>query len=228
MKTEQNVIVRRSEYRPPEFMVDSVDLCFDLDPTQTEVKATLQMRRNTLGAMSDTPLVLDGEQLELLSVLVDGQQLSNAQYKAEDDKLTIEPGCLPPSNQTFTLTTTSRTNPQTNSSLTGLYESNGNLYTQCEAEGFRRITWFLDRPDIMSRFTVTLRGDKSAYPVMLSNGNLIEAGDIPGKAGWHQARWEDPFAKPSYLFALVAGNLVVSEREVKTASGKPRLLQIWV
>ena len=228
MKTEQPVIVRRSEYRPPEFMIDSVDLCFDLDPTQTEVTATLQMRRNTLGAMADTPLVLDGEQLELLTVLVDGQPVHNDQYAVQDDTLTIQPECLPPSNQTFTLTTTSRINPQSNSSLSGLYESNGNLYTQCEAEGFRRITWFLDRPDVMARYTVTLRGDKSAYPVMLSNGNLLEESEIATKPGWHQARWEDPFAKPSYLFALVAGNLVVSERQVKTASGKPRLLQIWV
>ena len=113
-----------------------------------------------------------------------------------------------------------------NTTLSGLYVSSGNFFTQCEAEGFRRITYFLDRPDVMASYTVTLRADKAAYPVLLSNGNLVDSGDLPD--GRHFAKWEDPFRKPSYLFALVAGKLVAIEETITTGSGKEKLLQVWV
>ncbi len=228
MKTDQTVIVRRSEYQAPEFLIDTVELLFDLDASNTQVEASLTVRRNGSSATSTPPLKLDGEQLQLLSVSIDGNLISNDQLRISDDSLEIPAGLLPADDRAFTLVTVSQLSPKANTSLSGLYASNGNLYTQCEAEGFRRITWFLDRPDVMSRYTVTLRGDQAVFPVLLSNGNLIESSPCPDRDGWHQARWEDPFAKPSYLFALVAGNLVVSERQVTTGSGKPRLLQIWV
>ena len=126
----------------------------------------------------------------------------------------------------FELTLESTCNPAENTTLSGLYVSGGNFFTQCEAEGFRRITYFLDRPDVMATYTVTLRADKADYPVLLSNGNLIEEGDLEN--GRHFARWEDPFKKPSYLFALVAGKLVKLEQRMKTGSGKEKLLQVWV
>lgn len=228
MKTDQTIIVRRTAYSPPDFLIDTVELIFDLDAADTCVSSTMHIRRNPTVSAADTALLLDGEQLELVSLKINGNPVANDQYQVSDDSLKISAASIPSDEAGFTLQTVSRTEPQANTSLSGLYESNGNLYTQCEAEGFRRITWFLDRPDVMSRFTVTLRGEKSKFPVLLSNGNLVAESDVSNRAGWHQASWEDPFAKPSYLFALVAGDLVVSERQVKTGSGLPRLLQIWV
>ncbi|MCO2636945.1 aminopeptidase N, partial [Pseudomonas aeruginosa] len=127
---------------------------------------------------------------------------------------------------TFDLTLESACAPDQNTTLSGLYVSSGNFFTQCEAEGFRRITYFLDRPDVMASYTVVLRADKAAYPVLLSNGNLVDSGDLPD--GRHFAKWEDPFRKPSYLFALVAGKLVAIEERITTGSGKEKLLQVWV
>ncbi len=223
MKTDQSIIVRRSAYEPPAFLIDDVELCFELDLRATLVQARLRVRRNPAVPQPDLPLLLNGDGLELVDLSLDDQPLAQTRYQLTPDSLSI--ANVP---DAFTLTTRVRVDPTANTTLNGLYASNRNLYTQCEAEGFRRITWFPDRPDVMSRYTVTLRAEKSRFPVLLSNGNLISQADIVDRPGWHEARWEDPFAKPSYLFALVAGNLVVSERTVKTASGKPRLLQIWV
>ncbi len=159
-----------------------------------------------------------GEQLEFVSASVDGAQHA---ARAHASGLTVEN--VPAE---FELTLVNLCNPAANTTLSGLYVSNGNFFTQCEAEGFRRITYFLDRPDVMAVFTVTLRADKAACPVLLSNGNLLEQGDLPD--GRHFARWEDPFRKPSYLFALVAGKLVALEERLHSRSGKEKLLQVWV
>jgi aminopeptidase N len=160
-----------------------------------------------------------GEQLEFVSAEIDGQPFANAHAHEHGLLLDNVP-------DQFELTLTSLCNPAENTTLSGLYVSGGNFFTQCEAEGFRRITYFLDRPDVMATFTVTLRASKADYPVLLSNGNLLEEGDLPD--GRHFARWEDPFRKPSYLFALVAGKLVALEERVKSGSGKEKLLQVWV
>ncbi|MBN3736954.1 aminopeptidase N, partial [Burkholderia sp. Tr-20390] len=157
--------------------------------------------------------------LEFLGAWLDGAP--HGAVRAHEHGLTVEN--VP---EAFELTLESACAPDQNTTLSGLYVSSGNFFTQCEAEGFRRITYFLDRPDVMASYTVTLRADKAAYPVLLSNGNLIDSGDLPD--GRHFAKWEDPFRKPSYLFALVAGKLVAIEETITTGSGKEKLLQVWV
>ncbi|MDR3100918.1 MAG: aminopeptidase N, partial [Paraburkholderia sp.] len=216
--TATPTVIRREDYAPPAFLIDTVDLEFDLAPERTIVKSTLRVRRNP-DARPAPHLELMGEQLEFIGAQIDGKTCENV--RAHEHGLTVEN--VP---DAFTLTLTGACNPEANTTLSGLYVSSGNFFTQCEAEGFRRITWFLDRPDVMSTYTVTLRADKTASPVLLSNGNLIEAGDLPD--GRHYAKWEDPFRKPSYLFALVAGKLVALEERIKTGSGKEKLLQVWV
>jgi aminopeptidase N len=211
-------VIRRADYAPPAFLIDTVALEFDLVPDRTVVRNTMRVRRNP-DASRAMHLELMGEQLEFVSAEIDGQPFTNAH--AHDHGLLLD---NVPDN--FELTLTSICNPAANTTLSGLYVSGGNFFTQCEAEGFRRITYFLDRPDVMATFTVTLRASKADYPVLLSNGNLLEEGDLPD--GRHFARWEDPFRKPSYLFALVAGKLVALEERVKSASGKEKLLQVWV
>ncbi|MEX3811746.1 aminopeptidase N [Paraburkholderia sp. BR13439] len=211
-------VIRRADYAPPAFLIDTVALEFDLVPERTVVRNTMRVRRNP-DASRAAHLELMGEQLEFVSAEIDGQPFPNAHPHEHGLLLDNVP-------DSFELTLTSICNPAENTTLSGLYVSSGNFFTQCEAEGFRRITYFLDRPDVMASFTVTLRASKADYPVLLSNGNLLEEGDLPD--GRHFARWEDPFKKPSYLFALVAGKLVALEERVKTGSGKEKLLQVWV
>ena len=190
---------RLADYRPPDFLIDEVALDFDLGDTETLVKSHLQLRRNPEAATAAAPLRLDGEELALVAISLDGDPLAPGDYALEAD------GTLVIANvpDAFALDITARIHPETNTQLSGLYMSGGNYCTQCEPEGFRRITWFLDRPDVMSRFTVTIRADKSRYPVLLSNGNPSGSGDLAD--GRHFAKWVDPHPKPSYLFALVAG-----------------------
>jgi aminopeptidase N len=216
--TATPTVIRREDYAPPAFLIDTVELEFDLVPERTIVTSTLRVRRNP-AANPAAHLELMGEQLEFIGAAIDGQPY--AAVRAHEHGLTIEN--VP---DAFELTLTGACDPAANTTLSGLYVSSGNFFTQCEAEGFRRITWFLDRPDVMATYTVTLRADKTAYPVLLSNGNLIAEGDLPD--GRHYAKWEDPFRKPSYLFALVAGKLVALEERIKSGSGKEKLLQVWV
>ncbi len=213
-------VIHRQDYAPPAFLIDTVDLAFDLSAERTLVTNRMTVRRNP-DAAPGQPLSLTGEQLKLVSATIDGQRVSPRQAGTE-----LHFDALPDATTAFTLTLETTCSPATNTSLSGLYVSNGNFFTQCEAEGFRRISYFLDRPDVMSIYTVTLRADKAAYPVLLSNGNLLEAGDLPD--GRHFARWEDPFRKPSYLFALVAGKLERIEETIVDATGKQKLLQVWV
>lgn len=216
LRTDTPVTVYRKDYTPPAFAVDHVDLVLDLDPQRTIVTSTLKLQRT---GPADAPLVLSGEALELIGITLDGQPFTS--YRADDDTLTLT--SLPAQG---TLEITAACNPAANTTLSGLYVSNGNFFTQCEAEGFRRITYFLDRPDVMTTYRVTLRADRAACPVLLSNGNLLSQSDLPD--GRHEAVWEDPFRKPSYLFALVAGKLERIEEKIVSASGKEKLLQVWV
>ena len=210
-------VIKRADYQAPAYWIRTVELTFDLDPAKTIVASRMTVERNA--AVAAQPLQLHGEALTLLRVLVNGQSVS---FRNEDDLLTIEN--LP--DGTFTLEIRNTCAPDKNSQLSGLYNSGGGFFTQCEAEGFRRITFFLDRPDVMAVYTVTLRASKAAYPVLLSNGNLVEQGDLDG--GRHFAKWHDPFPKPSYLFALVAADLVAREQHIRTRAGRDHLLQVWV
>ncbi|MCF6188402.1 MAG: aminopeptidase N, partial [Desulfobulbaceae bacterium] len=216
MTTKKTIFLK--DYTPPPYLVDSVDLRFELDPASTQVTATLQMRA---GVANPGPLALAGEQLELLSVHLDGASLSEDTYDYTDGELRIAQ--VP---QQFELRITNRINPEANTALEGLYRSSGNYCTQCEAEGFRRITCYPDRPDVMAVFTTTIIGGRTDCPVMLSNGNLVEEGELDD--GRHFVRWHDPFKKPSYLFALVAGNLVCIEDDFTTMSGRKVGLYIYV
>ncbi|MBK3798911.1 aminopeptidase N [Azospirillum brasilense] len=214
--------IRLQDYRPPAHLIDTVDLFFDLGEEVTTVRAQLGLRRNpACDGAAALPLTLDGQRLELVSVALNGQPLGDADYTVTPDHLTVH--SVP---ETFTLETVVRIKPQENTALEGLYKSSGNFCTQCEAEGFRKITYFADRPDVMARYTTTITADKARYPVLLSNGNLIESGDLPD--GRHRAVWEDPFPKPCYLFALVAGSLVHQEDRFRTASGRDVTLRIYV
>ena len=210
-------VIHRADYRPPAFWIRHVDLVFDLDPASTLVASTMRIERNR--TVAHGPLRLHGQELTLLRVLVDGIAVASIQ---DSDELVID--AAPDAD--FTLEILSRCAPDANTALSGLYTSGGSFFTQCEAEGFRRITYFLDRPDVMAIYTVTLRADKARFPVLLSNGNLTRSGDLDD--GRHFAVWSDPFPKPSYLFALVAGDLVVRDRTLRSATGKEHLLQAYV
>ena len=219
MREGQSKVIHRADYQPPAFWIDTVELVFDLDPAKTRVLNRMRLRRNP--AVTAQPLRLDGEELNLARVLVGGQGTS---FKIEDGQLVLEN--LPEGEAPFELEIFTTCAPARNTKLMGLYVSNDSFFTQCEAEGFRRITYFLDRPDVMASYTVTLRADKKKYPVLLSNGNLVDQGDL--EDGRHFARWVDPFRKPSYLFALVAGQLVCREQRITSRSGKDHLLQVYV
>ena len=218
--TEPPRPVYLKDYRPPDYLVDTLELDFDLDPETTRVKAKLKLRRHPQAAQG-APLLLDGEELELTRLLLEGEPIPEGSYWLEGSKLKIAK--VPAA---FTLETEVLIHPQANTRLEGLYVSKDLLCTQCEAEGFRRITFFPDRPDVMARFRVTLRADKTRYPVLLSNGNLVSQGDL--EDGQHFAVWEDPFPKPSYLFALVAGKLSKKTDVFTTASGRKVQLEIYV
>ncbi len=214
-----STLVRREDYCPPAYWIDTVDLSFDLDPAKTRVLNRMRLRRNT--AVAAQPLRLDGEDLNLARVLVNGAGCS---FRMDNGQLVLDN--LPEGEAPFDLEIFTTCAPDKNSQLMGLYVSQGTFFTQCEAEGFRRITYFLDRPDVMASYTVTLRADKQRYPVLLSNGNLVDSGDLDD--GRHFARWVDPHRKPCYLFALVAGNLVAREQRIVSRSGTEHLLQVFV
>ena len=219
MRTDSPQTIYRKDYTPPSFLVDSVELGFDLDPARTVVASRIRMRHNP--ASGSRSIELHGEHIELVMVRLNGKVLKPSQYKLTPGMLTI-----PKAPDDVELDIETVLAPQDNTSLSGLYVSNHNFFTQCEAEGFRRITFFPDRPDVMAKYTVMLRADKEHYPVLLSNGNLIEEGDLGD--GRHYAKWEDPFKKPSYLFALVAARLVCQEERYTLKSGREVLLQVWV
>ncbi|MDB5886514.1 MAG: alanyl aminopeptidase Metallo peptidase family, partial [Polaromonas sp.] len=214
------VSINRADYVAPAYWIDTVDLCLDLDPVKTRVLNKMALRRNP--EVPVQPLRLDGEELNLSRVLVNGQGTS---FRMEGGQLVLDN--LPDAFELEIFTTTC---PAKNTKLMGLYVSNDSFFTQCEAEGFRRITYFLDRPDVMASYRVMLRADKLKYPVLLSNGNLVAHGPLEdGISGArHFAQWVDPHRKPSYLFALVAGQLVAREQRITTRAGKEHLLQVYV
>ncbi len=211
MRTEEPRPILLSEYRPPDWLVETVDLDIKLDPARTPVRATLRLKPNP-AAGAPAPLVLDGDGLTLVSVKLDGRPLDAGRYVATSDRLTI----AQPPNGPFTLEIETMVDPTANTQLSGLYRSSGTYCTQCEAEGFRRITYFPDRPDVMAVYRTRIEADRAETPVLLANGNLIESGDLPG--GRHYAIWHDPWPKPSYLFAMVGGRLGV----IATASSPNR------
>jgi len=212
-------VVKREDYAAPAYLIDTVDLTFDLDPAKTRVLNRMRVRRNP--AVTAQPLRLDGEDLNLARVLVNGAGTS---FKMDGNQLVLEK--LPEGDEAFELEIFTTCAPAKNTQLMGLYVSQGTFFTQCEAEGFRRITYFLDRPDVMASYTVTLRADQATYPVLLSNGNLVGHGALEG--GRHFAKWVDPHKKPCYLFALVAGNLVHREQKIISRSGTEHTLQVYV
>ncbi len=213
--------VLRRDYRPPDHVIDRVDLAFDLNEQETRVEARLAVRRRADPSDPDAPLVLAGEELTLLEIEIDGRPLGESEYRLEEEQLVIP---SPPAR--FELRTVVAIHPESNTRLSGLYKSSRNFCTQCEAMGFRRITYFLDRPDVMARYSVSIEADRNRYPVLLSNGNRIEEVDLGN--GRHRVRWEDPFPKPSYLFALVAGDLRCHPGRFTTRSGREVALEIWV
>src|SRR3984957_13406399 len=217
MRTDTPQPIRLSAYPPPDFLADEVHLAFDLAPSRTRVKAKLAVTRN---GEHERPLKFNGERLKLISVAVDGPALKATEYEVDEEFLTI-PG-VPAA---FSLETEVEIDPDGNRALEGLYTSAGRFCTQCEAEGFRKITYYPDRPDVLARFTVRIEAENT-YPRLLSNGNLVEAGELPG--GRHFAVWNDPFPKPCYLFALVAGELDVLEDRFVTMSGREVTLRIFV
>ena len=208
-----------NDYTPPAYLVDTIELRFELGEELTRVHSRMALRRNPDG--SDGPLVLNGQDLGLESLVLDGRTLGEDAYTWEGETLTIDE--VP---EAFTLEVTNTNRPAENTALEGLYASGGNLCTQCEAEGFRRITFFPDRPDVMAVYTTTLVADPARYPVLLSNGNPVEKGTLDD--GRHYATWHDPSPKPSYLFALVAGDLACREDTFTTCSGREVALRIYV
>jgi aminopeptidase N len=212
------------DYTVPEYLIHHVELKFELDEENTRVTSRLTLSRNPASRSSDTTLTLAGENLCLIrAVLNDEQELTGQDYLQTPDSLMLHDV---PQHRPFTLTIENTINPKANTALEGLYLSNGMLCTQCEAEGFRKITYFLDRPDVMTRFNTTLVGDKERYPVLLSNGNKIADGQLPDNRHW--VTWEDPYNKPCYLFALVAGRLECIDDTFVTLSGRTVSLQIFV
>lgn len=212
--------IYRKDYQVPPYLIDEINLTFVLTDKECVVRALSSLRKND-AYQGVGPLILDGQELELLSLSIDGQELSPDVYVTDKDGLTIHE-----TPDRFVLETTTRIYPDANTALEGLYRSSGNFCTQCEAEGFRKITYYLDRPDVMARFTTRIEADKESCPVLLSNGNLLEEGDLPD--GRHYAVWQDPFPKPCYLFALVAGDLVFIQDTFCTRSGRNIDLRIYV
>eukprot|EP00262_Sarcandra_glabra_P013014 TRINITY_DN34_c0_g1_i2.p1 TRINITY_DN34_c0_g1~~TRINITY_DN34_c0_g1_i2.p1 ORF type:complete len:888 (+),score=166.95 TRINITY_DN34_c0_g1_i2:279-2942(+) len=207
------------DYKKPDYFFDTVDLKISLGEDKTFVCSEITVLPRAEGA--SCPLILDGQDLKLVSIKIDGEELKKEDFHLDSCHLTLP---SPPSSA-FTLEIVTEIYPQNNTSLEGLYKSSGNFCTQCEAEGFRKITFYQDRPDVMARYTCRIDADKTHYPVLLSNGNLIEQGDLEG--GRHYALWEDPFKKPCYLFALVAGQLESRDDTFVTCSGRKVSLRIW-
>ncbi|WP_273792632.1 aminopeptidase N [Brucella anthropi] len=224
MRTETGQTFRLEDYHPTPYAIPETKLDFSLEPEKTIARATLTIERRD-GIAADMPLVLDGDELTLVTIAIDGKPLAANSYVATPDQLAISD--LPESKR-FTLEIVTEINPTTNRQLSGLYRSSGVYCTQCEAEGFRRITYYYDRPDVLSVYTVRIEADKQAAPILLSNGNPVDSGSVEGKLGWHFSVWHDPHPKPSYLFALVAGSLGVVKDQFTTQSGKPVDLAIYV
>jgi len=221
MRTEEPRPVRLRDYRPPDWLIETVDLDVSLHPTATTVRAKLKIKPNSAG--TPAPLVLDGEEIKLRSLALDGEPLPTENFVATPDRLTIAQ--VP--NRPFQLDIETVVDPTGNTQLMGLYRAGAVYCTQCEAEGFRRITYFLDRPDVMAVYTTRIEADKNEAAVLLANGNLLAHGDVPGTSR-HFAVWHDPFPKPSYLFALVGGNLACVEDAFTTMSGRKVKLAIYV
>jgi len=228
MRTDIAPTIYRRDYQPFPWRLPHTHLHFELDAACTRVRNVLEVEYAGKETASLPPLVLNGEQLTLESVAIDGRTLSPDEYQLTEESLTLHPCAAQ-----CVVEITGTCSPQDNSMLMGLYVSGASLFTQCEAEGFRRITWFADRPDVMSRYCVTLQADKSRYPVLLSNGNLLSMRELPDseldddRKGWHEAVWQDPFPKPCYLFAVVAGRFDCREASMKTRSDRNVLLQIY-
>ncbi len=221
MRTDTDQPIRLQDYRPPDWLVQTVALDVSLHPSAARVRATLQFKPNPRAA-AGRALVLDGDGVNLVALKLDGAALAAERYIASPDSLTIPQ----PPHAPFRLEIETLVDPSANTQLSGLYRSSGTYCTQCEAEGFRRITYFLDRPDVMAVYTTRIEADKAEAPVLLANGNVIESGELPG--GRHFAVWHDPFPKPSYLFALVGGNLACLEDSFRTMSGREVALRIYV
>jgi aminopeptidase N len=211
--------IRLADYTAPPYRIESVDLRFHLDPERTRVTARMRIER-AADTAAGTPMTLDGEHLDLIAVAINGRELTPDAYRSDERSLTLH---APPAR--FELTVVTECNPSANTALEGLYTSSGNFCTQCEAEGFRRITYCLDRPDAMAVWSTTIVAERARYPVLLSNGNPVDAGELDD--GRHWARWEDPYRKPSYLFALVAGDLARHEDTFTTQSGRAVTLRIY-
>jgi aminopeptidase N len=209
------------DYRPPDYRIETVNLQFELDETRTRVGSLMTIVCTHDRCEGIHPLVLNGRDLVLRSIMIDGQLLGEHDYKLDSESLTILPV-----HDRFTLEIETEINPRGNTELSGLYMSSGNFCTQCEAEGFRKIIYYLDRPDVMARFFTTIIADKTKFPVLLSNGNLIDSGNL--KDGRHYSKWHDPFPKPAYLFALVAGDLACISDKSTTMSGRKVDLNIFV
>ncbi len=220
MRTDTAQSIRLKDYRPPDWLVETVSLDVTLHPTAARIRATLALKPNPKSASA--PLILNGDGLSLISLKIDGTVMAPDSYVATPESLTI----AQPPNGPFNLEIETIVDPSANTQLSGLYRSNGTYCTQCEAEGFRRITYFPDRPDVMAVYTTRIEADKTEAPVLLSNGNLVEHGEAPG--GCHFAVWHDPHPKPSYLFALVAGDLACVEDHYVTMSGRNVTLRIYV
>jgi aminopeptidase N len=221
MRTEEHRPIRLQDYRPPDWLIETVELDVSLKADATTVRAKLKLKPNSAGAPA--PLVLDGEELKLVSLALDGAPLPAENYVATPDRLTI----AQPPNRPFELEIETVVDPAANSQLMGLYRAGNTYCTQCEAEGFRRITYFLDRPDVMAVYTTRIEADRNEAPVLLSNGNLVAQGDVPGTPR-HFAVWHDPFPKPCYLFALVGGQLARVSDRFTTMSGRNVALHIYV
>ena len=222
MRTEDAPLIRLEDYRPSDWLIDTVDLDISLHPTKTRVRSLLALRPNPAGRPG-APLVLDGDELALKALALDGAALDAAAYAASPQGLTLHA----PPQRPFTLTIDTEVDPSANTKLMGLYRSSGVYCTQCEADGFRRISYFLDRPDVMSVYTVRLEAEKAQAPVLLSNGNLVAAAQLPGGAR-HFAVWHDPHPKPAYLFALVGGALDHVRQDYVTAEGRKVELAVYV
>jgi len=221
MRTEEPRPVRLQDYRPPDWLIETVELDFSLHPTATTVRAKLKLKPNSAGAPA--PLVLDGDDLKLTALMLDGKPLPAENFVATPDRLTIPQ----PPNRPFELEIETLVDPTGNTQLAGLYRAGAVYCTQCEPEGFRRITYFIDRPDVMAVYTTRIEADRNEAAVLLSNGNLVARGEAPGTSR-HFAVWHDPFPKPSYLFALVGGNLACVEDSFTTMSGRNVKLAIYV
>ncbi len=220
MRSENTPTIRLVDYQPPGHLVEHVEMRVAFHPSAARIETETRYRPNP--AREAAPLRLDGEMLTLVSIAIDGVALPAEAYAIDETGLTI----AQPPRQPFTLSIVTEVNPDANKTLMGLYRSSGNYCTQCEAEGFRRITYYPDRPDVMATFRVRLEADKAEAPVLLGNGNLIESGDLPG--GRHFAVWDDPHKKPAYLFAMVGGALDSIHDEFTTMGGRKVSLGIYV